>query len=65
MTEECGSMYWEGRDSGGGRDEDAPVGDDEEGSTVIRSIKSRSRSLSRSAWPPAALDLSRSIWPSS
>ena len=55
------SFDWEGLDEGFGRDELDLVGDEDDGSTDIRSISSRNRSRSRSAWLPALLALSCSI----
>ena len=54
--EDCDSL-----DNGLGRDKLGFVGDEDDGSTDIRSMSSRSRSRSRSAWLPAPLTLSCSI----
>lgn len=59
--EEYKSLDWEGLDGGLGRDKLDFVGDEDNGSTDIRSMSSRNRSRSRSAWLPALLALSCSI----
>ena len=62
--EEYESLDCEGFDEGLGRDKldlVGEVGDEDDGSTDIRSISSRNRSRSRSAWLPALLALSCSI----
>lgn len=50
-----------GLDDGLERDKLDFVGDEDDGSTDIRSMSSRNRSRSRSAWLPAPLALSCSI----
>lgn len=55
------SLGCDGLDEGLGRDKLDFVGDEVDGSTDIRSISSRNRSRSRSAWLPALLTLSFSI----
>ena len=59
--EEYKSFDCDGLDEGLGRDKLDVVGDEDEGSTDIRSMSSRNRSRSRSAWLPTLLVLSCSI----
>ena len=56
--EEYKSLDCDGLDEGFGRGKLDFVGDEDDGSTDIRSISSRNRSRSRSAWLPALLALS-------
>lgn len=55
------SLDCDGLAEGLGRDKLDFAGDETDGSTDMRSISSRNRSRSRSAWLPALLDLSCSI----
>lgn len=59
--EKCRSLDCDGLDEGLGRDTPDFVGDEDDGSRDIRSMSSRNRSRSRSAWLPALLALSCSI----
>lgn len=59
--EEYKSLDCDGLDDGLGRDKLDFVGDEDDGSTDIRSMSSRNLSRSRSAWLPALLAFSCSI----